>query len=68
MLKAITDPDKNTGKTAAQGDTSATEPATFLERIGTTNYEVSVLFSKTSKETLEDKIFRLIESEVRDSA
>ena len=37
-------------------------------RIGSTTYEVSVHFSKTSKETLEDKILRLIESEVQDRA
>ena len=35
------------------------------KRIGNTNYIVSVRFSETSKETLEDKIFRLIEREAK---
>jgi hypothetical protein len=34
-------------------------------RIGSTEFIVSVKFSATSKETMEDKILRLIESEVR---
>ena len=41
------------------------KPHKFLKRIGSTNYEVSVRFSETSKETLEDKIFRLMEREVK---
>ena len=44
------------------------EPQTLLKRIGSTTYVVSVHFSKTSKETMEDKIFRLIEREVRKDA
>ena len=39
------------------------EPHTFRKRIGSTVYEVSVYFSTTSKETIEDKIKRLIERE-----
>jgi len=35
---------------------------------GTTVYSVSVHFSETSKETIEDKMLRLIESEVRKTA
>ena len=35
------------------------------KRIGNTNYILSVRFSETSKETLEDKIFRLIERETK---
>jgi len=44
------------------------EPPQFRKRIGSTDYIVSVHFSRTSKETLEDKIHRLIESEARRSA
>ena len=40
----------------------------LLKRIGSTVYHVTVHFSETSKETMEDKILRLIEREVRDSA
>ena len=35
------------------------------KRIGSTNYIFSVRFSETSKETMEDKIFRLIEHEAK---
>jgi hypothetical protein len=51
-------------KSAAE--TSAkSEPVTLLRRIGSTTYTVSVHFSKTSKESMEDKILRLIEREVQ---
>jgi len=40
----------------------------FKKRIGSTVYLVSVHFSSTSKETAEDKILRLIESEARETA
>ncbi|MDR0943069.1 MAG: transposon-encoded TnpW family protein [Ruminococcus sp.] len=33
-------------------------------RIGKTDYNVSVMFSKTSKETIEDKLLRIIEMEI----
>jgi len=42
--------------------------AMFSTRIGSTVYTVSVYQSQTSKETIEDKLMRLIESEVRRSA
>jgi len=38
------------------------------KRIGSTTYVVAVHFSQTSKETMQDKVLRLIESEVRRSA
>ena len=41
-----------------------TAPLNLRKRIGSTTYIVSVHFSDKSKETLEDKIIRLIESEV----
>jgi len=40
------------------------EPATMLKQIGSTTYVVSVHFSRTSHETIEDKILRLIQREV----
>jgi len=40
------------------------EPVTMRKRIGSTTYVVSVRFSQTSRETMQDKILRLIESEV----
>jgi len=44
------------------------EPMTMLKRVGSTTYVVSVRFSDKTTETLEDKVLRLIESEVRESA
>lgn len=41
-------------------------PVTILKRIGSTTYEVSVHFSQTSKETVNDKIARLIKNETAD--
>ena len=35
----------------------------FNKRIGSTDFEVAVFFSATNKETLNDKITRLIKSE-----
>jgi len=40
------------------------EPVVLLKRIGSTTYRVSARFSETSKETMQDKILQMIESEV----
>jgi hypothetical protein len=40
------------------------EPLKLRERIGSTTYVVSVRFSQTSRETMQDKILRMIEREV----
>ena len=40
------------------------EPHRFTKRIGSTTYHVSVRFSETSKETADDKIARMIRSDV----
>ena len=52
---------------AKQGEPHA-EPGTFCKRIGSTVYTVTVYFSQSSKETAQDKLLRLIEHEVRNSA
>jgi hypothetical protein len=39
------------------------ETGTFTKRTGSTNYRVSVHFSKTSRETMSDKILRLVKNE-----
>ena len=44
------------------------ETADFKKRIGSTVYTVSVHFSRTSRETVEDKILRQIESEGKKTA
>jgi hypothetical protein len=41
------------------------QPHKILKRIGSTNYEVSIHFSQTSKETLEDKMLRLMLRDVK---
>ena len=35
----------------------------FCQRIGSTLYEVNVYFNEAAKESLEDKIFRLVSNE-----
>ena len=40
----------------------------LCKRIGSTNYIVSVQFSDSTKETMEDKILRLIKREAEKSA
>lgn len=39
------------------------KPLRLTKRIGSTTYKVSVHFSRTSKETMGDKIMRLIEKD-----
>jgi hypothetical protein len=51
---------------AAKTPASRSEPVKLLKRIGSTTIEVTVHFSNTSKETLEDKLLRMIEREVSD--
>jgi len=51
-----------------QGENPQTTPPLFTKRIGGTTYTVSVFHSETSKETAEDKLMRIIENEVRNSA
>jgi hypothetical protein len=43
------------------------EPVKLQKRIGSTVFTVNVRFSDKSAETLEDKILRLIEREVRNA-
>ena len=57
-----------TSAAATSCNQAASEPVMLRKRIGSTTYTVAVHFSNTSKETIEDKIFRLIEREVKDDA
>ena len=41
---------------------------TITRRIGRTTYNVAVHFSQTSRETINDKILRLIKNDVQDKA
>ena len=42
------------------------KPVIMLKRIGSTTYQVAVHFSKTSTETLNDKVNRIIQREVNE--
>jgi hypothetical protein len=51
---------------AAASKNAEREPLTMQKRVGSTVYSVTVRFCENAKETLEDKILRLIEMEVQD--
>jgi hypothetical protein len=54
----------NTLKSSREKETShAAEPYRFTKRLGSTVYEVNVCFNQDAKETMEDKIMRLIRNE-----
>ena len=55
----------NTDKTTT-APTKAEQPD-FVKRIGKTTYKVNVHFSTTSKETMSDKIIRMLRNEVQQS-
>lgn len=50
-------------QTANAADTCNNKPLRLTKRIGSTTYKVSVHFSRTSKETMGDKILHLIEKD-----
>ena len=55
----------NTLKSSREKEKScASEPYRFTKRIGSTTFHVSVRFSETSRETADDKIARMIRSDV----
>jgi hypothetical protein len=58
---------KSTNQFYHEGGQSATasrESGAFTRRIGSTVYRVGVHFSRTSGETMNDKIMRLVKNEV----
>jgi hypothetical protein len=63
MYTTVTAPDKGANAAKTSRLTAESEPLKLLKRIGSTMYDVNVHFSKSSKETLDDKIFRLIQRE-----
>jgi len=44
------------------------ESLMLKKRVGSTDFIITVRFNQSAKETIEDKILKLIESEVRQSA
>jgi hypothetical protein len=58
-----------TGGTATTvPQTSGRESIMLRKRIGSTEYMVKVIYSPTATEPMQDKLLRLIESEVREIA
>ena len=55
-------------KSAARTARHEKEPLMLEKRIGSTTYVVAVHFNQSEKETMSDKVLRLIESEVRHCA
>ena len=49
--------------TKGKADNGKNKPLRLTKQIGQTTYKVDVHFSETSKETMSDKIMRLIQSE-----
>lgn len=47
--------------------TDKTQDNCIIRCIGSTNYKVRVFFSETEKETMEDKILRMIQNEISTS-
>jgi len=66
MYTTATLPDK--GESAATTSGKRSEPVKLLERIGSTTFKVTVHFSDSKTETMEDKILRLIEREAMSDA
>ncbi|MCL2817722.1 MAG: transposon-encoded TnpW family protein [Clostridiales bacterium] len=65
MQKAKT---KNLYVIKAQGETAIAGPLTMRKRIGSTVYEVNVYFNPDAKETINDKILRLIKNDLHPAA
>lgn len=49
---------------ATRGDHADAEPVTMRKRIGSTVYEVRVRFNPDAKETMDDKILRLVRNDL----
>jgi len=54
-------------KNTAPTTTGQTAPV-IVRKIGKTTYMVGIHFSQTSKETMDDKVLRLIKNDIRNAA
>ncbi len=45
------------------GNANKSNYVTLTRRVGNTNYKVNIYFSETEKETMEEKIMRLVEND-----
>jgi hypothetical protein len=57
----------NTLKNPREKETCAVEPYRFTKRLGSTMYTIIVYLSSTSRETMQDKVFRLVRNECENS-
>ena len=57
--------ERNIEKNRDAEQTKENDPIIMRKRINSTTYEVSVYFSRISKETLADKILRMARNEAR---
>jgi len=60
--------DKMQAITEIKTEQQPREAGTFTKRLGSTNYRVSVHFNPNSKETVNDKIIRMIKNETAGKA
>jgi len=60
MRTTATAPKVGANAASTSRSNAGSEPVKLLERIGSTTIEISIHFSNSSKETMEDKILRLI--------
>jgi hypothetical protein len=67
MQTIINNANVNINASANANVNAKREPLKFKQRIGSTEFTVSVHFSERSSETIEDKILKLIEMEVSKS-
>jgi hypothetical protein len=67
-MKGVNLMDTTAVKSAVTTAQERREPVKLLRRIGSVTVEVTVYFSNTSNETLEDKLLRMIEREANDVA
>jgi hypothetical protein len=56
-----------TGAATTASPTSEREPVKLRKRIGSTEYLVNIRYNPTATETMQDKLLRLIEREVRNA-
>ena len=57
-----------TAGTTPETATLPDKPVIMLKRIGTTTYQVTVYVSNTSRETISDKVSRMIKNDVESEA
>ena len=66
LAAAATDPQISAQANSAEATTDpSADPPHLVMKVGTVTYYVNVHFSKTSKETINDKIMRLIRNDIK---